>query len=255
MTITICFANQKGGVGKSTTSGITAHILAQQGFKVLAVDMDSQGNLSQFLTLEDDLEIFEGETVLEAMKEGNAMNYIRVINDHLHLLPADDYLSRFHQFLYEIYKGSKSRVLSKTLEPVKPYYDFIIIDTPPALGELTINSLFASDHYIIMCETSRFSINAMPRFIRNAEDVQDVNKHLNFLGILVTLADVRRKDSLELLDFVQEEYKGIAFETVIRRKAAIGRLPIVGFEENPELEKALEAHENFVKELLNRVQN
>ena len=99
MTATIIsFGIQKGGSSKTTTSGVTAYLLSQSK-KVLAIDMDSQGNLTEFLGRRD-VESFSGQTVLEAMQENDVTNYIFEITDNLHLVPADDLLATFSRWLY-----------------------------------------------------------------------------------------------------------------------------------------------------------
>jgi chromosome partitioning protein len=254
MAKTITFGVQKGGVGKTLTSGITAFLLAREGFKVLAVDMDSQGNLTQFISGIDDLIEFEEQTVLEAIKDGDVRPYIKVINDNLHLLPSDDYLATVAQFLFRDYKGNPSLALDKALTPVKDYYDFIIIDTPPALSEQTINALCASTHVVIMFETSKFCYSAIPRFVDTIEAAKKrVNPNLKIAGILRTLADAKRTDSKAMIELIEDDYIGLVFDTVIHRRATTGRLPVYGLWDNPEAEQAFNYHKKFLQELMDRV--
>lgn len=250
----ITFGIQKGGVGKTMTSAVTAYLLAQKGFKVLCVDMDSQGNMSQFISGLDDLLDFENQTVLEAIKEENARAYIRVIDDNLHLLPADDFVATLSQYLLREYGGNPSLALHETLKPVHEFYDYIIIDTPPALSEQTINALGASTNVVIMFETSKFAYSAIPRFIDTIEAAREnINPELQIAGILRTLADAKRSDSKALLQIVKETYPDYVFDTVIHRRATTGRLPLYGLWENAESKKAVSYHKKFLKELLNRV--
>lgn len=248
----ISFGIQKGGAAKTTSSGIVAHLLSQK-YKVLAVDFDSQGNLTELLT-QRDIYDFHGKTVLEALKEQDARPYIHRISDSLHMLTAEDLLATFSRYLYTEYRGNKSLVLHNTLEPVKNDYDYIIIDTPPALGDQTINALAASDAVVIMFETSKFCYSALGRFIETVHHVQEmVNPNLKIAGILRTIVDIRRSDAKAFVELVDEEYPGLSFETIIARKAATGRLTISGFVDNPELSQAIVQYKDFVKELINRV--
>lgn len=252
VTKVITFGVQKGGVGKTMTSGITAFLLSRQGYKVLAIDMDSQGNLTQFISGEDNLYVFEKKTVLEAILEGDARPYIRVIDEQLHLLPSDDYLVTISRLSRKL--ANPSLALKNALKPVIDIYDYIIIDTPPALSEQTINALGASTHVVIMFETSKFCYSAIPRFIELVEGVQQkINPELKIAGILRTLYDAKRSDSKAMIELISEEYNELVFQTIIHRRATTGRLPVYGLWDNPESKTAFEYHEEFLKELLERV--
>lgn len=243
----ITFSLQKGGVGKTTTCAISASLLSEMGYKVLTVDMDSQGNLTQIISGYDDLNVFKDQTVRNAMELADADSFIKVINDKLHYLPADDYLVLMSDEVGPV-------GLKNALAGVLDEYDFILVDTPPNLGKETLNALFASDYVVMMFETAKSAYNALPRFIGTVEGVKaNGNEQLEILGILATLADSRRSDSKELLELVKEEYNGLVFETVISRRAAVGRIAVYGLNENPEIKKATEQHKDFIKELLERV--
>lgn len=247
----ITYSLQKGGVGKTTSCGVSAFLLSDMGYKVLAIDMDSQGNLTQLVSGFDDLEPFYENTIKEAMEYGDVDPFIKVASDNLHYLAADDYL-----VLISDYKGPvvKSFLLKNAIEKVKEEYDFILIDTPPNLSIQTINALIASDYVVIMFETAKFSYNAIPRFMDSIMGARDNgNPNLKIAGILSTLSDSRRNDSKELLTLINEDYKDLVFKTVIPRRASIGRLSVYGFFENPEIRQATEVHKNFIKELLERV--
>lgn len=249
----ISFGIQKGGSSKTTTSGVTSYLLSKD-YKVLAIDMDSQGNLTEFLGRKD-VSSFSDQTILEAMQAGDVTNYIYEIADTLHLVPADDLLATFSRWLYNDHVGDKANVLKKTLEPVMDQYDFIILDTPPALGDLTINALTASDRVVAMFEASVFCYSALGRFLETCWHVREkVNPNLAVAGILRGLIDGRRTDNKALISQVQDTYGELCFDTVLTRNAAAGRLPLVGFESNGELDRAVAQYKNFVKELLERVQ-
>lgn len=247
----ITYSLQKGGVGKTTTCGLSAFLISEMGYKVLAIDMDSQGNLTQLVSGFDDLEPFYQETIKEALECGDVNPFIKVASDNLHYVAADDYL-----VLIADYKGptSKSKLLSVAINKVREEYDFILIDTPPNLSIQTINALIASDYVVVMFETSKFSYNAIPRFMDSITGARDNgNPNLKIAGILATLSDSRRTDSKELLELVHEEYGELVFKTTIPRRAAIGRLSVYGFFENPEIRQATEVHKYFIEELLSRV--
>lgn len=249
----ISFGIQKGGSSKTTTSGVVSYLLSQD-YKVLTIDMDSQGNLTEFLTRRDVVD-FSGYTILEAMQEQDAREYIYPITENLHLMAADDLLATFSRWLYSDYRdGDRSLVLAQTLNSVKSNYDYIILDTPPALGDLTINSLAASDYVVAMFEASIFCYSALGRFLETCWHVREkVNSNLAVAGILRGLIDARRTDNKALISQVEEVYDEMCFKTVLKRNAAAGRLPITGFENNNELDNALGQYQEFLKELLERV--
>lgn len=248
----LSFGIQKGGSSKTTTAGVVSYLLSKE-YKVLAVDMDSQGNLTEFLGRKD-VEFFSGQTILEAMQERDVTNFIFKITDSLHLVPADDLLATFSRWLYNDHRGNKGMVLREALEPVMDQYDFIILDTPPALGDLTINALAASDRVIAMFEASVFCYSALGRFLETCWHIRErVNPNLAVAGILRGLIDARRTDNKALISQVSDTYGELCFDTILTRNAAAGRLPLVGFENNNELDKAVAQYEYFVKELLERV--
>lgn len=248
----ISFGIQKGGSSKTTTSGVTSYLLARD-HKVLVIDMDSQGNLTEFLARKD-VEYFSGKTVLEAMQNRDVTDYIYQITDNLHLVPADDLLATFSRWLYNDHVGNKAMVLREALEPVMNMYDYIIIDTPPALGDLTINSLATSDRVVAMFEASIFCYSALGRFLETCWHIRErVNPKLAVAGILRGLIDARRTDNKALISQVADTYGELCFDTILTRNAAAGRLPLVGFENNNELDRAVAQYEIFLKELLKRV--
>src|SRR5699024_8810944 len=134
------------------------------------------------------------------------------------------------------YNGPIYDQLNQTLEPIKEAYDYIIIDTPPALSEQTTNALAASDYVIVLYESSKFCHSAVPNFMETVEYVQtDINQKLVILGLLRTLNDRRRNDAKIFNMEIAEEYPNLIFDTIITRKATTGRLPLYGFEDNDEL--------------------
>lgn len=257
---------QKGGVSKTTTTGILAYMLARDGYKVLAVDMDSQGNLSELLTNLPANEFF-GKSIFEAIVTKDPGEYTYEVNENLHVLPANNFFASYPRWIYTnyvahleeyvSYEGSISKQLALTLDKVKDQYDFILIDTPPALSEHTTNALVASDYVIVLYECSKFCYSAIPNFMGTIESVQknsSANPDLKVIGLLRTLNDRRRKDAKFFNDLIESEYPELVFETIITRKASTGRLALHGFEDdNEELKEAISQFEKFYNELLSRL--
>lgn len=253
----ITFGIQKGGSSKTTTSGVVAYLLSQD-HRVLAVDMDSQGNLTELLTGRDVIE-FRGKTVLEAMQEQNASGYVYRVTDNLHLIAAEDLLATFSRWLYSDFRAKhindRSLILANTLATVRDNYDYIIIDTPPALGDQTINALAASDYVVAMFEASKFCYSALGRFLETCWHVRErVSPNMAVAGILRGLIDSRRTDNKVLISEVGENYGELCFESVLTRNAAAGRLAITGFIDNSEINQAVSQYKVFLEELMDRVE-
>jgi len=257
--ITITVGIQKGGCGKTLTSGILAHLLSQRGYKVLAVDMDSQGNLTQLLTEVEDIYVFRGRTIMDAVKNGLSEDHIVVVDDNLHIIPSNDLLALYSSYIATAKAKNSTNfdfnmTLSYVLAPVQDRYDFIIIDTPPALSEQTLNSMAASDYIITMFEASNFCLAAIPRYFETYIRLKEkVNPNLKMLGVVRTLIDVRRVDNNMLINTIDEMIEGVCFRNIINRTAAVGRIGLRGFKNNDELKKALEQHEVLLDEILGRI--
>lgn len=258
MATVITVSIQKGGVGKSTTAGTMAYLMSQEGYKVLALDLDSQGNLTDLLTGIEP-EDFEGETILEAFEHGDLEPYIISVNENLHVVPADDFLATLAKMLYtnpRYVNQDKSAALKTILEPIKDRYDYVIIDTPPSLGEASTNAICASDYVVVLAESSKWAFTAIPRFLGTVEYAKEhINPNLKVAGILRTMNDARRADSKAFVELIGEEYPELVFDTVIKRKAATGRLSIGGIFDSSEREKktAMEEYKLFYEELKNRM--
>ena len=226
--------------------------------------MDSQGNLTELLSGQPSNE-FMGKSVLEAMQYNDAERYINPIFENLDLLPATNFLATLPRWIYtgRNYKGESlpftgnpSLVLDKTLSHVRSQYDFIIIDTPPALSEQTTNALCASDYVVVLFESSNWCYSALPNFMDSIVSAKEYgNRDTKVLGILRTLSDKRRSDSKAFNDLIEEDYPNEVFKTIINRKASIGRIALYGFNENVELKLVLQQYQNFYEELMQRVEN
>ncbi len=262
LAVTITMGIQKGGCGKSTTTGILSYLLKEDGYRVLTIDMDSQGNLTELLSEQPSNE-FIGKSVLEALQQKDIKRYIVPISKNLDLLPANNFLATLPRWIYTgktysgetiHFSGNPSLILDSVLGQVRDKYDFIVIDTPPALSEQTTNALCASEYVVVLFESSNWCYSAIPNFMDSVISASEFGKrNTKVIGILRTLSDVRRSDSKAFNEMIEEDYPDEVFETIITRKAPTGRLSLYGFNENSELKQALEQYKNFYKELIKRV--
>ena len=246
----------KGGSGKSTTSSIISYLLSQNK-RILAVDTDGQGNLTQLLTGVDDIFEFQGSTVYDAILDEDATNYIYQINDNLHILPGDENINTLGPYFHIELREKKvfyQFTLRNALKKIEHLYDFIIIDCPPALGEICICSLTAADYILIPFETSKFCYSSLRSYLKTVDAVTtNLNQNLKVAGIIRTMIDNRRKDNKFYSDLIAEEYPELTFKTIIKRSADVGRLPAFGFIDNPDTKTITKQYNPFFKELMNVV--
>lgn len=255
MSITITTGIQKGGASKTSTAGIITHFLSEEGKRVLTCDLDCQGNLTELMSGMPASE-FNERTVLQAIIENDATKYVYKVSDRIDLLPADNLLAMLPRHLYQKFGFSDISIytqLRAILEPIKEKYDYIIIDTPPALSEHTVNALVASDFVVVLYESSQWCYSAIPNFMGTVELARQLNPSIQVAGILRTLNDIRRFDSKSFNEMIEEEYPELVFQTMIKRKAATGRISLYGFENNSELAEAIDQYKPFYQELMERV--
>lgn len=233
MAHTIVLTNQKGGVGKTTTSAALAAGLARKGYKVLAVDMDPQGNLGFSLGVDID----KGPTIYEGLK-GDATVYeiIRRISD-IDIIQSNILLSSAEASLK---CENRELLLKRLLEPVERLYDFIVIDTPPAFNILTLNGYSAANYLVIPMSAEILSLVGLVQLKETYETVrQSVNPKLKIMGIILTKYEKRRKlshDVQEMAGTVAQQLGTSVFETVIRSGVAAAEAPAHGmniFEYSP----------------------
>ncbi len=212
----VAIINQKGGVGKSTTAGALGYALAKKDNKVLFIDMDAQGNLSYTLGAKID-----NQNIMQVLlKEMSAKECVKTFDD-IALISSAPNLSGADAMLIET--GKEFR-LSEALEEIKNEYDYIIIDTPPALSILTVNALAAADSVIIPSQADAFSLQGIGQFYKTYETVKKYcNQKLSIKGILLTRFNARSvisKDMKKMLAQTAEQIGTKLFETEIRECVA-----------------------------------
>lgn len=219
----LAFANQKGGVAKTTTTINLGVAFQELGHRVLAVDMDPQGNLTMSLGLNPD-------SVRPSMYDV-LVNQVS-IEDALFRRELDVVVSSIDLAAAEIALSSligRERALSKALLQVADRYDYILIDTPPSLGLLTINALTAADGVIVPVQCEYLSLRGLAQLERTLELVREnLNPKVHIAGILPTMYDSRTVHGREAVEVLRNSFGDLVFETVIRKTIRFAEAPVRG---------------------------
>ena len=223
----IAIANQKGGVGKSTTAVSLGAALADIGYRVLVADLDPQGNASTGMGIRHDArEVTVYDVVVSEAEIGEAIVPTPV--ERLHAVPATIDLAGAEIEL--VSQFSRESRLKKAIEPVSEgVYDFILLDCPPSLGLLTINALTAAEELIVPIQCEYYALEGLGQLLRNVSLVQqNINSGLRLSGIVMTMFDPRTKLSEQVVDEVRRHFGDLVYDVIIPRTVRLSEAPGFG---------------------------
>uniref|UniRef100_UPI0040574B94 ParA family protein n=1 Tax=Agathobacter sp. TaxID=2021311 RepID=UPI0040574B94 len=248
----IAVANQKGGVGKTTTSINLAACIAENFKKVLAIDLDPQGNMTSGLGLDKNaVENTVYELMLDECTIRESMH--NTVVENLHIIPSNVNLAGAEIELLGI--NDKEYILKRAVDEIKDEYDFIIIDCPPSLNMLTVNAMTTADTVLVPIQCEYYALEGLSQLIHTIHLVQQrLNPKLKMEGIVFTMYDVRTNLSNQVVQNVKQNLEHKIYQTMIPRNIRLAEAPSYGIPINmyDTRSAGAESYRNLAKEVIDR---
>ena len=247
----ISVANQKGGVGKTTTTVNLSTIIAKKGKKVLLIDADPQGNATSGLGVDKEVElstydVLVNDATIEEACKTTAVKNLMVCPSNISLAGAEVEL---------VSMMSREQRLKEKIETAKEYFDYIFIDCPPSLGLITLNSFTASDSVLIPVQCEYYALEGLGQLLNTVNLVKKhLNKNLQIEGALLTMYDIRTNLSNQVVKEVKKYFGDKVYKTVIPRNVRLSEAPSYGMpitEYDPR-SKGAKSYDKFTKEFLKK---